>query len=418
MKVLVLGGGVVGVTSAYCLSRAGHEVTLVDRQSGPGEETSFANGGQISAGLAEPWANPEVPRQLLRWLGRKNPPLALRLRAGADFWGWALRFLENCATRPSARNLERALQIALYSREQLRNIRATTGISYDMQTDGILKIYRHGRAFNRTRQRLETMNALGANLRALDIDACLALEPSLTPIAEELAGAIYSPDDESGDAHQFTVKLTEAARRLGAVFKFGHSVEKLVSQGDRIERVITDRESLTTDVVVVSLGSYSPLLLRPLGINLPICPTKGHSITLPIRNGAGNRAPSRSITDESKKLVFSRFGDRLRVAGTAIFTGYDPTIEPEPCAAMAKELEAIFPGTVDQSKPTYWAGLRPLTPDTLPIIGPTPFSNLFLNTGHGTYGWTMAAGSGQILADLIAGQKPQIETGPFAMDRF
>ncbi len=417
MKVLVLGGGVIGVTSAYCLSRAGHEVTLVDRQSGPGEETSFANGGQISAGLAEPWANPEVPRQLLQWLAQKNPPLGLRLSAGADFWGWALRFLGNCATRPSTRNLEHALQIALYSREQLHSIRETTGITY-AQTEGILKIYRHERAFDHARRRLAIMNALGSNLRALDIDACLALEPSLTPIAGELAGAIYSPDDESGDAYQFTVKLAEAARRLGTAFKFGHNVEKLVPQGERIERVVTDRESLSTDCVVVSLGSYSPLLLRPLGIRLPICPAKGYSVTLPIRNGADSHAPSRSITDEGKKLVLSRFGNRLRVAGTAIFTGYDTTIEPEPCDALAKALETIFPGTVDQNKPTYWAGLRPMTPDTLPIIGPTPFSNLFLNTGHGTYGWTMAAGSGQILTDLITGDPSQIEANNFAMDRF
>lgn len=416
MKVLVLGGGVVGVTSAYCLARAGHGVTLVDRQAGPGEETSFANGGQISAGLAEPWANPEVPRQLLQWLGQKNPPFRFRLRAGTDFYGWALRFLGQCAARPAARNLERALRIALYSRQQLRDIREATGIAYALQETGILKIYREPRAFDRARKRMAAMNALGSNLHALDGDATLALEPSLASVAGKLAGSLYSPEDESGDAHEFTVKLAAEASRLGTVFKFHQTVEALVPARGRIERVLTDREEFTADAVVLSLGCHGGPLLRPLGIRLPIYPAKGFSVTLPVRNAAA--APSRSITDEDQKLVFSRFGDRLRAAGWAVFTGYDSQIEPARCASLATEMEALFPGAADQSQAVPWAGLRPLTPDTLPILGPTPFSNLFLNTGHGTYGWTMAAGSGQILADLITGQRPCIKQDDFGLDRF
>ena len=416
MKVLVLGSGVIGVTAAYFLSRAGHEVTVVDRRSGPGEETSFANGGQISAGLAEPWANPEVPRKLLRWIGRKNAPLAFHLRVDPDLWRWALRFLSNCTAKRSAANLERALRIALYSRKQLREIREATGITYDEWTEGVLKIYREARDFEMACQRMKAMNALGSDLRALDQRACLDVEPALEPTAEKIVGAIYSPEDESGDAYAFTVKLTEEAARLGARFKFDRTIEALAPKGERIERVITDRESFSADAIVLSLGSYSPLLLRTLGIRLPIYPAKGYSVTLPIRDG--NRAPSRSITDEDKKLVFGRFGDRLRVAGRVEFKGYDPKIEPARCQALAEDLESFFPGAADQGKPDYWAGLRPLTPDTLPVIGPSRFSNLFLNTGHGTYGWTLAAGSGRIVADLVGGTRPAIEIADLGCERF
>lgn len=417
MKVLVLGGGVVGITSAYCLSRDGHEVTLVDRRAGPGEETSFANGGQISAGLAEPWANPEMARLVLQWLGRKDPPFALRLGAlDTGFCWWGLRFLRNCAPRPAAKNLERALRIALYSRAQLHDIFETTGIVHDTQNPGVLKIYREAAAFGRAQQRLIAMNRLGSNLRALDREACLALEPVLAANAGKLAGAIHSPEDESGDAYQFTRSLAAEAARLGVLFKFGQTVERLIPQGGGIDRVVTNRESLTADAIVVSLGSYSAGLLRPLGLRLPVCPAKGYSVTFPIRDG--KRAPALSITDEGKKLVFSRFGNRLRVAGRIVFTGQDPAIEPETGAALARDLEDLFPGATDQSQATHWAGLRPLTPDTLPILGPTPVSNLFLNTGHGTYGWTMAAGSGKIVTDLIAGRRPQIQHEDFGLDRF
>ncbi|MCE2510061.1 MAG: D-amino acid dehydrogenase [Alphaproteobacteria bacterium] len=416
MKVLVLGSGVIGVTAAYFLSRAGHDVTVVDRRAGPGEETSFANGGQISASLAEPWANPDVLRNLLGWLGRRNAPLAFHLRADTALWGWALRFLKNCTAERSAANLERALRLALYSRGELRAIRETTGIRYDERMEGVLKFYRSARDFESARRRMESMNALGANLHALDPKACLATEPALAAIAEEIAGAVYSPEDESGDAHAFTVKLGEEAARLGARFAFNQTIEALVPKEGRIDRVVTDRGHVTADAIVLSLGSYSSLLLRPLGMRLPIYPAKGYSVTLPIRDS--NRAPSRSITDEGKKLVFGRFGDRLRVAGRAEFKGFDTKIEPARCQALARDLEAVFPGAADQERPACWAGLRPLTPDTLPILGPSPFSNLFLNTGHGTYGWTLAAGCGRILADLVEGARPAIEIGDFSSKRF
>ncbi|MGB1548358.1 MAG: FAD-dependent oxidoreductase, partial [Alphaproteobacteria bacterium] len=265
-------------------------------------------------------------------------------------------------------------------------------------------------------RRMEAMNALGANLRALDRDACLAIEPALAPIADAIAGAIHSPDDESGDAHTFTVKLAEEAARHGSGFRFGETVRVLVAKGERVERVVTDREHHEADVVVLSLGSYSPGLLRPFGIRLPIYPAKGYSVTLPIRDG--NRAPSQSITDEDRKLVFGRFGDRLRVAGQAEFRGFDTKIAAGRCEALAEALENVFPGAADQSQPDCWAGLRPLTPDTLPILGRGPFSNLFLNTGHGTYGWTLAAGCGRILADLVDGKPPAIEIKDFGLGRF
>lgn len=416
MRVLVLGSGVIGVTAAYFLSRAGHEVTVIDRRSGPGQEASFANGGQISASLAEPWANPEMPWKLLRWIGRKNAPLAFHLRADPDLWRWAFSFLSNCTPRRSAENLERALRVALYSREHLREIRETTGITYDERTEGALKIYRKARDFETACQRMAAMNALGSGLSALNQQACLDIEPALEPTGAKIAGAIYSPKDESGDAHSFTVKLSKEAARLGAHFKFNQTIRVLAPVAGRIERVITDRESFSADAIVVSLGSYSPLLLRPLGIRLPIYPAKGYSVTAPIRDS--NRAPSRSITDEDKKLVFARFGDRLRVAGRAEFKGYDLKIDPARCQELAKDLESRFPGATDQDSPDYWAGLRPMTPDTLPIIGPSRFANLFLNTGHGTYGWTLAAGSGRIVADLVNGAQPAIKIDDLGTKRF
>lgn len=416
MKVLILGSGVVGVTAAYYLASAGHAVTVIDRQSAPAAETSFANGGQISASLAEPWANPEVVPTLLRWLGRKDAPLVFHWRADPTLFLWGVRFLRNCTAKRSAVNLERALRIALYSRAQLGKIREDTGITYDEQTNGIVKIYRERRSFDLACRRMSAMNAFGTGLRALDREACLALEPALAPSAEQIVGAIHAPEDESGDAHCFTIKLAEEAGRRGVRFLFGETVERLLPANGRIERVMTNRQTLSADAIVLSLGSESPLLLRPLGIRLPVYPAKGYSVTFPLRDD--KRAPSRSITDEDKKLVFVRLGDRLRVAGQVEFAGYDRRVEARRCKTLTEAMENLFPGAADLGQPQGWAGLRPLTPDTLPVIGPTRFSNLFLNTGHGTYGWTMAAGSGRILADLVEGRRPEIRIEDFGLDRF
>jgi D-amino-acid dehydrogenase len=416
VKVLVLGAGVVGVAAAYYLARRGLEVEVVDRQTGPGMETSFANGGQVSASHAEPWANPDTPRKILKWLGRDDAPLLFRPRLDPALWAWGLRFLGNCRAERARINIERTLRIALHSRACLAELRRETGISYDDRQSGILHFYRDPREYEHALRQAETMAALGCDRRPLDPAACVALEPALGPVRDRLAGGILSPDDESGDAYLFTLALAGKARELGVGFHFGRTILGLETEGNRIARVATDAGPLAADRYLVALGSYSPLLLRPLGIRLPIYPAKGYSATLPLTDAA--KAPTVSLTDDEHKLVFSRLGERLRVAGTAEMAGWNPALNEKRAKLVLARALALFPGCADPAAATLWAGLRPKTPDSVPILGATPYANLFLDTGHGTLGWTMACGSGQAMADLIAGNPPRIDLSGLGMDRF
>ena len=413
MRVLVLGGGLVGVASAWYLSEDGHEVTLVDRQPGVALETSFANGGQISVSHAEPWANPGTPWRALQWLGREDSPLLWRLRADLAQWGWGLRFLRECTPGRTRQNIIAILRIALYSRELLKELRPALGLEYDQQERGILHFYTDQAEFAHAIPQADLMRQYGCERIAKTAAECLAIEPALAGSTVPVVGGTFTAEDESGDAHKFAQMLAERAAARGVVFRFGDAVAELVQEGGRIAGVrLASGEMLTADAYVVALGSYSPLLLKPLGISIPVYPAKGYSATLTLNEGSS--MPTVSLTDDGHKIVFSRFGNRLRVAGTAEFTGYDASLNEVRCQALVRRTQAIFPELVARGDPEFWAGLRPATPSNVPLIGRSRLSNLYLNTGHGTLGWTMACGTGKLLADLLAGKAPDIDPEPYS----
>ncbi len=416
MKTLVLGAGVVGVSSAYFLARAGHEVTVIDRQPGPGLETSFANGGQLSAAHATPWSNPSNLLKLLKWLGRDDAPLILHLNRDPAMWAWGMRFLANCTPKRVRINTERNLRVALYSRAALDELTDETGIDFDQRREGILHLYHEEGDFSRAIREAALITELGCRLEVRDPAGCVDLEPALGDAREGLAGGIYCPGDTSGDAHKFTARLAEICAGMGVVFRYDAPIKRLSVMAGRIAGVMTERGMVTADNYVLSLGSYSPLLLRPLGIRLPVYPAKGYSVTLPVTGS--NRAPSVSITDEAHKLVYSRLGERLRVAGTVEFDRYNAELDTRRAEAILRSVMALFPECGDASRAEFWAGLRPLTPDGVPVIGPTKFGNLFLNTGHGTLGWTMSCGSGRIIVDLVEGRAPEIDMEGLGLERF
>ncbi len=405
MRVLVLGAGVVGVTSAWYLARAGHEVTVVDRQPGAGLETSFANGGQISVSHAEPWANPHVLPKALKWLGREDAPLLFRLRADPALWAWALRFLRECLPGRTRENIRRIVALALYSRRQLGLLRRETGIAYDQLTRGILHFYTDPKEFELACRAAAVMREFGCERNTISADDCVAIEPALAAAREKLVGGDYTAADESGDAHRFTSELARLAAARGVSFRYGLAVERIDLAGGEVAGVVAGGERLTADAYVVACGSWTPHLLAPLGVSLPIYPAKGYSATL--RLSAASVAPSVSLTDDGYKIVISRLGDRLRIAGTAEFNGYDTALNAVRCAALTRRARELFPALAPLGEPEYWCGLRPATPSNVPCIGRTRVGRLWVNAGHGTLGWTMACGSGAALADLVSGRRPE-----------
>ena len=394
MKVLVLGAGVVGTATAWYLAAQGHEVTVLDRREGPGLETSFANGGQISAGHAEPWAKPAVVPKILSWLGREDAPLLFRPRFDWAQWRWGLGFLRECIPGRFERNARALAGLAGYSRECLIALREQTGIRYDELTRGILQFATREADFETLAAQAAAMREFGAKRELKTAAECLAIEPALRHSEERVVGGIYDPHDESGDAHKFTVELARRCEARGVRFQYGHAVKCIDVVGDRVQGA---------DACVVALGSYSPLLLAPLGIRIPVYPLKGYSITLETTEG-----PTVSLTDEAAKIVVSRLGNRLRAAGTAELTGYDTSVNPARCDAILRRIRTLFPRVVPGEIKT-WAGLRPATPSNVPVIGRTRIANLFLNTGHGTLGWTLACGSGRALADIVTGRRPEVD---------
>lgn len=416
MKIVVLGAGLIGVSTAYHLLRGGHEVVVIDRQPEAGLETSFANGGQVSASHATPWANPQTPLKLLSWLGRKDAPLAFGFSFDPALWEFLFRFLWNCRAGRSQDNAAKVVSLALYSRQLHHEIRSETGIEFDAQDRGILHIYRSEREMERAVETAERFRRLGMELEDLNAGACIDLEPALESQAGKLAGGIYSPGDLSGDAHVFTQRLARYCAEHGVTFDMENTVSRLAHMGDRITGVMTSRGLVTGDCYVMALASYSPLMLRPLGIRVPIYPAKGYSATVPVTNT--NRAPVVSITDDDRKIVLSRLGDKLRIAGTAEFDRYNDEIDEVRAGSVLDGGAALFPGALDLPKAEFWAGLRPLTPDGVPVIGSTRYSNLVLNTGHGTLGWTLACASGRIGADLATGAKPEHDIAGLGADRF
>jgi D-amino-acid dehydrogenase len=412
MRVLVLGAGVVGVTAAWYLAQDGHEVTVVDRNGGPALETSFANGGQISASHAEPWANPGAPAKIVEWLGREDAPLLFRLRLDPWQWRWGLQFLLECLPSRTRRNTIQCLNLALYSRDCLRELRRETGIEYDQLERGILSFYTDAREFAQGAKAAALMREFGCDRDVKSVDECVAIEPALAACRERLAGGIFTASDESGDAQRFTDELARLAAGSGVAFRWNLTAEALLAEGDAVTGVRCvdggHREAtLAADAYVMAMGSYSPFLLRPLHVPCLVYPAKGYSATIAIDGHGG--APTVSLTDLAHKLVFTRLSDRLRVAGTAELSGYGKDLNPVRCEALVRRTFDLFPDAGNPSSAQFWAGLRPATPSNVPLVGGTRYRNLFLDTGHGTLGWTMACGSGRALADLIAGRTPGVD---------
>jgi D-amino-acid dehydrogenase len=416
MKILVLGSGVIGVTSAWYLARAGHAVTLVDRQPQPAMETSFANGGQVSWGAANPWAAPGVPGKALAWLFKRHSPLVLRPRLDPDMWRWIGQMLRNCTDARYLANKERQLRLARYSHGCLTALCNETGLQYDQGKRGLLVLYRKISDLETATREVQLLDRLGITCRSLDRAACVKHEPALTDSQDKLEGGMLFPGDESGDCRRFTEQLATRAQQHGVKFLASTCVTRLVAEGMRIARIVTDRGDLSADAYVLACGSYSPLLLKPLGVRLAVYPVKGYSITVPVTNDVA--APQGTLTDETYKVVITRLGKQLRAAGTAELCGYDLRLRPSRLATLAHVVRDLFPATGDLTDAEPWAGLRPMTPDNPPVIGATPYQNLFLNTGHGTLGWTMACGSGRVLADLVSGRAPEIDLSGLTLERF
>jgi len=416
VKVLVLGAGVIGVSTAYYLAKDGHDVTVVDRQSGAGLETSFANGGQISASHAMPWAAPDSPRLMLRWLGRNDAPLLYHMRLDPAQWVWSLRFLANCRPGRFRKNTAKNLKLALYSRSLMADIREETNIDYQRRGLGILQIFRRQKDLDRAAAIAENLCQMGSRNMILGEAETKLLEPAFESTKDQIIGSIHTPEDESGDAYLFTEGLVEAAAGLGVTFRYDETIQAITKSGDRVTGAVTDRGEYIADAVVLSLGSYAPLLAKTVGVKIPVYPTKGYSITLPV-NGS-NAAPTVSLTDEDHRLVFSRLGDRLRVAGTAEFNGYDTDMNEDRARLIVDVTRKMFPHAGDYNRVEFWTGLRPLTPDGVPILGRARYDNLYLNTGHGTLGWTMAVGSARLTADLIKGESPDLDLTAYAATRF
>ena len=422
MKVIVLGAGLLGVTSAYFLRQQGHDVTVVDRQASPAAETSFANGGQISVSHAEPWANPSAPLKVLKWLGQEDAPLLFRIRADMRQWLWGLQFLRECTPARTRHNIEQIVRLGTYSRDTLQQLRRDIGIAYDERTQGILHFYTSQKEFDGAEGPAAQMRALGCDRRVISADEAVKLEPALRHIRPHLAGATYTAEDESGDANRFARELVRRCEADGVQFLMSHTVTALREAGGTIDHVeATDAEGrfqrLRADAYVLAMGSLSPLYAQPLGISLPIYPAKGYSVTMPVKDAS--MAHQVSLTDDEYKLVFSRYtslptpsapgGDRLRIAGTAELNGYDRDLNRVRCEAIVKRVEQLFPGAGDASQAQFWTGLRPATPSNVPIIGRSKLANLFLNTGHGTLGWTHSCGSGKSIARIVSGLKPEVD---------
>ncbi|GJD50322.1 D-amino acid dehydrogenase 1 [Methylobacterium crusticola] len=417
MRVLILGGGGVGVTSAYYLARAGHAVTVLDRQPGAGLETSFANAGQVSPGYSAPWAAPGIPVKAMKWLMMRHRPLVLWPRLEPRLYGWLARMLANCTEEAYRRNKGRMVRLAEYSRDALRDLRAETGIAYDHREKGTLQLFRTARQLDHVGDDTGVLDAYGVAYEVLDPAGCVAAEPALARVSGTFVGGLRLPGDETGDAHLFTQRLAALCEGLGVAFRYGVTVAGLRRDGAGIAGVVTGHgEVLTADAYVAAMGSYTPALLRPLGIDLPVYPVKGYSLTLPVADPA--TAPVSTVMDETYKVAITRLGDRIRVGGTAELAGFSQALRGPRRATLERSLGDLFPDGGDVAGARFWTGLRPMTPDGTPIVGATACRNLYTNTGHGTLGWTMACGSGRLLADLIGGRAPEIAHQDLAGARY
>lgn len=412
MKAIVLGAGVTGITSAWFLKKNGFDVTVIDRQPAAGMETSFANGGQISVSHAEPWANPGAPKKVLKWLMKEDAPLLFRLRADARQWRWGMQFLRECTSEKTRHNIIQILNLGTYSRDTLQALRAETGIEYNCLTKGILHFYTNQQEFEDALEPAKLMREFGCDRQVIDANEAVRLEPALAHVKNQIAGATYTSADESGDAHVFTQNLARMCANQGVEFLYDTQIVGLEAAGGAISGVRVrgangQTQVLKADKYLLCMGSYSPLLVKDLGVDLLIYPAKGYSATLQIVDPS--KAPTVSLTDDEYKLVFSRLGDKLRIAGTAELNGYSTDLNDVRCKAITRRVMDLFPGVANPDEAVYWTGLRPATPSNVPYIGLSKISNLFLNTGHGTLGWTHSCGSGRAIADIMVGKQPEVD---------
>lgn len=416
MKVLILGSGVIGTTSAYYLAKAAHEVLVIDRQPGAGLEASFANAGQVSPGYSAPWAGPGVPLKSLKWLMMRHRPFVIWPRLDGRLGWWLAQMLANCTEDAYRINKSRMVRLAEFSRDALDQLRGETGIEYDQRTRGTLQLFRTEAQLDHVRDDTAVLDRFNVPYEVLDVEGCVRVEPALALTRDKFVGGLRLPHDETGDAHLFTARLAVLAQALGVQFRYGVTVEKLLAEGGEIRGVQTDKGVLVADRYVAALGSYTADLLRPLGFELPIYPVKGYSLTIPITNPDG--APVSTVMDETFKIAITRLGDRIRVGGTAELAGFSLRLRKPRRDALEHSVLDLFPTGGDVSKATFWTGLRPMTPDGTPIVGATKYPELFTNTGHGTLGWTMACGSGRVIASLIDGKPPEIDASDLGFARY
>ncbi|WP_181880943.1 D-amino acid dehydrogenase [Crenobacter cavernae] len=416
MQVMVLGGGVIGISTAWYLAKAGCEVTVIERQQGPALETSFGNAGQISPGYAAPWAAPGIPMKAAKWLFQKHAPLAIKPDGSLFQLQWIAKMFANC--NPQAYNLNkgRMMRLAEYSRDKIKELRAETGLQYEGRQGGTLQLFRTQAQLDGMGKDIEVLKECGVDFNVLDPDGCARVEPALAKTKHKLTGGLQLPNDETGDCNLFTQRLAEMCKAAGVKFLFDQRIEKLLDDGKRLTGVVANGVTHTADHYVLALGSYSRDLLKALDIDVPVYPVKGYSLTVPITNATG--APTSTILDETYKIAITRFDDRIRVGGMAELSGYDLSLNPRRRATLEMVVNDLYPEGGDVKAASFWTGLRPMTPDGTPIIGATRLANLSLNTGHGTLGWTMSAGSGKLLADLITGQRTEISADGLSIARY
>lgn len=415
MRVIVLGSGVIGVASAYYLAQQGAEVTVLDRQSGPAEETSFGNAGQISPGYSTPWAAPGIPFKAVKWMFQHHAPLAINLDGSMWQLQWMAQMLKNCNPQSYAVNKERMMRVAEYSRDCLRELRKDTGINYENRAKGTLQLFRKEAQMEAVQRDISVLQECGVSYELLNGNELGRVEPALANAQDKLVGGLHLPNDETGDCYLFTNALAQIAKELGVNFQFNQNVEKLIVEGDEIKGVQVNGKVLTADRYVLAFGSYSRDFLKPLDLQLPVYPVKGYSLTIPIVDPAF--APQSTVLDETYKIAITRFDQRIRVGGMAELSGFNLGLNEDPRATLQMVTQDLFPGG-DMAQASFWTGLRPMTPDSTPIIGATRFKNLFLNTGHGTLGWTMACGSGKLISDIVLNHKTDISTDGLSIQRY
>ncbi|KHN65937.1 D-amino acid dehydrogenase small subunit [Acinetobacter calcoaceticus] len=415
MRVIVLGSGVIGVASAYYLAQQGAEVTVLDRQSGPAEETSFGNAGQISPGYSTPWAAPGIPFKAVKWMFQHHAPLAINLDGSMWQLQWMAQMLKNCNPQSYAVNKERMMRVAEYSRDCLRELRKDTGINYENRAKGTLQLFRKEAQMEAVQRDISVLQECGVSYELLNGNELGRVEPALANTQDKLVGGLHLPNDETGDCYLFTNALAQIAKDLGVNFQFNQNVEKLIVEGDQIKGVQVNGKVLTADRYVLAFGSYSRDFLKPLDLQLPVYPVKGYSLTIPIVDPAF--APQSTVLDETYKIAITRFDQRIRVGGMAELSGFNLGLNEDRRATLQMVTQDLFPGG-DMAQASFWTGLRPMTPDSTPIIGATRFKNLFLNTGHGTLGWTMACGSGKLISDIVLNHKTEISTDGLSIQRY